>query len=61
MIPNDFTERTPSDEKSFVNLVWADEFEGTALKTENWQHVSDAAEFTNLPWQMYVDYVRLYQ
>ena len=32
-----FTASSPANETSFTNLVWADEFEGSSLKTENWQ------------------------
>lgn len=32
-----FTASSPADESSFTSLVWADEFEGSSLKTENWQ------------------------
>ena len=34
----EFTASSPNDSSSFTTLVWADEFEGTALKTENWQY-----------------------
>lgn len=32
-----FTASSPANESSFTNLVWSDEFEGSSLKSENWQ------------------------